>query len=90
MTELAFDVAARNAQIDHSAMRRDRLGRLRAELARRDYGAALISDPINIRYATGARNMAVWTLHAPGRYVFVPVDGPGRVVRVRLVTAPVD
>ena len=20
--------------------------------------------------------MAVWTLHAPGRYVFVPVDGP--------------
>ncbi len=76
MTELAFDVAARNAQIDHAAMRRDRLGRLRAELAHRDYGAALLSDPINLRYATGARNMAVWTLHAPGRYVFVPVDGP--------------
>ena len=43
---------------------------------RLDYGAALLSDPINIRYTTGARNMAVWTMHAPGRYAFVPVDGP--------------
>ena len=57
-------------------MRRDRLARFRAELGRHDYGAALLSDPINIRYATGARNMAVWTMHAPGRYAFVPVDGP--------------
>ncbi len=31
---------------------------------------------MNIRYATGSRNMAVWTMHAPGRYAFVPVDGP--------------
>ena len=53
-----------------------RLARLRVELVRHDYGAALLSDPINIRYATGSRNMAVWTMHAPGRYVFVPVDGP--------------
>ncbi len=49
---------------------------MRAELVSHDYGAALLSDPINIRYATGSRNMPVWTLHAPGRYVFVPVEGP--------------
>ncbi len=73
---LAFDVAARNEAIDHAKLRADRLARFRAELARHDYGAALLSDPINIRYATGARNMAVWTLHAPGRYAFVPVEGP--------------
>jgi Xaa-Pro aminopeptidase len=73
---LAIDVPARNAAIDHETLRADRLARIRAELVRRDYGAALFSDPINIRYATGARNMAVWTMHAPGRYVFVPVDGP--------------
>ena len=36
-------------------MRRDRLARFRHELVRRDYGAALLSDPINIRYATGAQ-----------------------------------
>lgn len=73
---LAVDVATRNAEIDHARLRADRLARLRAELVRHDYGAALLSDPINIRYATGSRNMAVWTLHAPGRYAFVPVDGP--------------
>lgn len=73
---LAFDVEGRNAEIDHSKLRADRLARFRAELVRRDYGAALLADPINIRYATGSRNMAVWTLHAPGRYAFVPVDGP--------------
>jgi Xaa-Pro aminopeptidase len=73
---LAIDVAARNQEIDHDRMRRDRLARFRAELVQRDYGAALLSDPVNIRYATGARNMAVWTMHAPGRYAFVPVEGP--------------
>ncbi|MBA3287897.1 MAG: aminopeptidase P family protein [Acidimicrobiia bacterium] len=57
-------------------MRADRLARFRAELVSHDYGAALLSDPINIRYATGARNMTLWTMHAPGRYAFVPVDGP--------------
>jgi Xaa-Pro aminopeptidase len=30
---------------------------------------------MNIRYATGSRNMAVWTMHAPGRYAFVPAEG---------------
>jgi Xaa-Pro aminopeptidase len=74
--DLAIDVVARNREIDHTKMCRDRLARVRAELASRDYGAALLSDPINIRYATGARNMAVWTMHAPGRYAFVPVEGP--------------
>ena len=73
---LAIDVDARNAEIDHVRLRHDRLARFRAELVRQGYGAALLSDPINIRYATGARNMAIWTMHAPGRYVFVPVDGP--------------
>jgi Xaa-Pro aminopeptidase len=73
---LSIDMAERLAGIDQGKLRADRLARVRAELVRHDYGAALLSDPINIRYATGSRNMPVWTLHAPGRYVFVPVDGP--------------
>jgi Xaa-Pro aminopeptidase len=64
------------AEIDDTRMRRERLARLRAELAKRDLAGALLSDPMNLRYATGARNMAVWTMHAPGRYVFVATDGP--------------
>ncbi|MBM3599492.1 MAG: aminopeptidase P family protein [Alphaproteobacteria bacterium] len=73
---LGLDIATRLEAIDQHALRAYRLGRLRAELARRDYAGALLSDPINIRYATGSRNMAVWTLHAPGRYAFVATDGP--------------
>jgi len=30
------------------------MGRLQAELKRRDYGGAILYDPVNIRYATGA------------------------------------
>ena len=62
--------------IDQRALRAYRLGRVREELVRRDYAAAILYDPINIRYATGTSNMQVWVLHNPARYVFVPADGP--------------
>lgn len=73
---LGLDIRARIAEIDEARLRKDRLARLRRELAKRDYAGALLSDPMNIRYATGSRNMAVWTMHAPGRYVFVATEGP--------------
>ena len=73
---LAIDMPARIAEIDEKRLRQDRLARLRRELVKRDCAGALLSDPMNIRYATGSRNMAVWTMHAPGRYVFVATDGP--------------
>jgi len=73
---LGLDIVGRRAAIDERKLGLDRLAKVRAELAKFDYAAALLSDPINIRYATGSRNMPVWTLHAPGRYVFVPVEGP--------------
>jgi Xaa-Pro aminopeptidase len=73
---LGLDIAARAAAIDDVKLCRNRLNRLRTELAKRDFAGALLADPINIRYATGTRNMAVWTMHAPGRYVFVATDGP--------------
>ena len=73
---LGLDIVARLAAIDQDRLTRGRLERLRAELRRRDYAGALLSDPMNIRYATGTRNMAVWTLHAPGRYAFVATEGP--------------
>ena len=63
------------AQPDMVRLRAYRMGRFQAELKRRDYGGAILYDPINIRYATGSRNMAVWTLHNPARYAFVPAEG---------------
>ncbi len=55
-------------------MRRYRLGRLRGQLAERDYAACVLFDPINIRYATGFRNYAIWQMHIPAAYVFVPAE----------------
>src|SRR5882724_11752962 len=63
------------AQPEMERLRAYRMGRLQAELKRRDYGGAILYDPVNIRYATGSRNMAVWTLHNPARYAFVPAEG---------------
>lgn len=67
---------ARMTEIDQDKLVRYRLDRLRAELRRNDYAAGYFMDPMNVRYATGTRNMAVWTLHAPARAAFVPVEGP--------------
>lgn len=63
-------------EIDMARMRRYRLGRVQAELRRRDIGAALLYDMANIRYATGTRNMAVFTAHYPTRYAMVFAEGP--------------
>jgi Xaa-Pro aminopeptidase len=73
---LAFDLDERLGAIDHRLLRRYRLDRVRAELRRLDYMGALLSDPMNVHYATGTRNMPLWTMHAPGRYAFVATDGP--------------
>lgn len=61
---------------DLPRLHRERLSRLRQELSARDYGAGVFFDPMNVRYATGSRNMQVWTLRNPARYVFVPTEGP--------------
>lgn len=64
------------SQIDMQRMCAYRLDRVRKELVRRDIGACLLYDMANIRYATGTRNMAVFTGHYPTRYAFVPADRP--------------
>ena len=61
---------------DLPAMRRYRLQRIRAELARRDCGGLIVYDPINIRYATDSTNMQLWVTHNAARFCFVATDGP--------------
>jgi Xaa-Pro aminopeptidase len=76
-TPLAFAewAAAGLAPPDLAAMRAFRLGRLAAEIARRGLGGLLMFDPLNIRYATDATNMAVWNMHNPFRACLVTPDG---------------
>lgn len=56
--------------------RRHRLGRLREQLAAHDCAAALLYDPVNIRYALDAPNMQVWTLHNAYRHALIFAHGP--------------
>ena len=51
------------------------LARTRAALRRHDIAAALLVDPVNVRYASGTSTMPVWTMHAIDRYLLVPVEG---------------
>lgn len=62
--------------MEQTALRAYRLARVREQLVRSDYAAVVLWDPVNIRYATDASNMQVWTLHTPVRYAFIPAQGP--------------
>lgn len=53
-----------------------RLQRVRAFMRAADLPAVLIVDPNNIFYATGARNMMVFCLRAPTRYLLLFAEGP--------------
>ncbi len=66
-------------QPDLSKLRRTRQEKLRAALKQRDLAGILLYDPINVRYATDSRNMAVWTLHNAARYALILTEGPAVV-----------
>lgn len=67
-----LDRAPEAGEIDEAAVRRYRLGRIRAEMAARGIAALILTDPVNIRYASGARNMQVFTArNGPARYLLV-------------------
>ena len=72
----AVTLSDSEAQVDMRKVRAYRLQRVREGLKARDYGACVLYDPINIRYATGTRNMTVWCLHNAVRYCFIPAEGP--------------
>ncbi len=62
--------------VDMDKLCRYRLARVREQLRAQDLAACLLYDPINIRYATGSRNMSVYTMHAAERYAFIATEGP--------------
>ena len=61
---------------DRRAIRHYRLERVRAQLQVAGCDAALLYEPINVRYATDTTNMSLWTMHNAVRYAFVAADGP--------------
>ena len=70
-----LDAAPESLGIDLQAVRRYRLARVRAEMAARGVGAVVLSDAVNIRYATGSRNMQIFSSrNAPSRYLVLTAD----------------
>ena len=63
-------------RIDEAAIRAYRGDRIRGELRRQGHEAVLVVDPVNLRYATGTRNMQVWTMHNFCRYAIIFASGP--------------
>lgn len=76
-TQLAFREweAAGLALPNLERMRDYRWKRLVQALQARDYGAVLLFDPLNIRYATDSTNMQLWNSHNPFRACMVCADG---------------
>ncbi len=76
-TQLAFAewAAAGLTLPDLPAMRQYRLNRLVDAVNTRGWGGILMTDPLNIRYATDSTNMQLWNTHNPFRAVLVCADG---------------
>ena len=76
-TQLAFDewAAAGITVPNLDRMRKHRHARIVEALAKWDYGAVFLTDPLNIRYATDTTNMQLWNAHNPFRACMVCADG---------------
>jgi Xaa-Pro aminopeptidase len=62
--------------VDTNKLYLQRQTRLTDTMRAMGVSAILTPDPINILYATGSRNMTVWSLMGPSRFVLHCVDGP--------------
>ncbi|GIZ47227.1 hypothetical protein CKM354_001032400 [Cercospora kikuchii] len=70
-----LDRAPESAGIDLKAVRLYRLVRVREQMKKHGVDAVILSDPVNIRYATSTRNMQVFSMrNAPSRYLLLTAD----------------
>lgn len=70
-----LDRAPESDGIDLAKVRLYRRARLRAEMAVRGIAALILSDPVNIRYATGTRNMQIFSArNTPSRYLLLTAE----------------
>ena len=63
-------------EINFDRLRSYRLDRVKKELSKRDIGACILFDPVNVRYALDTTNMSIYNMHNLTRYCFIPVSGP--------------
>ena len=63
-------------EINFDRLRSYRLERVKKELAKRNIGACILFDPVNVRYALDTTNMSIYNMHNLTRYCFIPINGP--------------
>jgi Xaa-Pro aminopeptidase len=76
------------AEVDHPALRRERLARLQQVMRERGVPVCVLFVPANIRYATGTATMYVWGLTTTNRYCVVPADGAPILFEQELALQP--
>ena len=74
MSQIELGPMATAVHIDEARMHRERLARARAALRRHGLAAALLFDPINVRYVGVPGAFAVFNLHVTFRWALVPVE----------------
>ena len=60
---------------DRGRMIRYRYARLQDQIRRNNCAGALLSSPMNVRYATDTHYAQITNMHSPFRFVFVPGEG---------------
>ena len=61
--------------VDFDRLRRERLRKVQQEMVKRDIGAMLLTDIMNIRYATGISIMPLWYAVNLAHYTLIPAEG---------------
>lgn len=70
-----LDRAPESEGIDLRSMRLYRQARVRSQMTKYSVDAVILSDPVNIRYATGTRNMQIFSMrNAPSRYLLLTAN----------------
>ncbi|KAJ4256029.1 hypothetical protein NW762_009103 [Fusarium torreyae] len=70
-----LDRAPESEGIDLKQVRLYRQKRLREQMVKYEVDAVILSDPVNIRYATGTRNLQIFSMrNAPFRYLLLTAE----------------
>lgn len=71
---MSYAVEEAVLQVDETRLHADRLARTRRKLREHQLAAALLFDPLNVRYAVTAGPFPVFNMHLTFRWALVPVE----------------
>ncbi len=71
---MSYAVAESVLEVDETRLHADRLARTRRMLREHQIAAALLCDPLNVRYAVTAGPFPVFNMHMTFRWALVPVE----------------